>query len=86
MLKIPRDLIIRSQIFLLVLLILEAELPDHDLDVGLGGSLQQLLQPHQASVVLVEDREALPAETLDEIGERLEVRNDNSVSLRNECL
>ena len=86
MLKIPRDLIIRSQIFLLVLLILEAELPDHDLDVRLGRSLQQLLQPHQASVVLVEDCEALPAETLDEIGEGLEVRNDNSVSLRNECL
>ena len=86
MLKIPGDLIIRSQIFLLVLLILEAELPDHDLDVRLGGSLQQLLQPHQAPVVLVEDGEALPAETLDEIGERLEVRNDNSVSPRNECL
>ena len=86
MLKIPGDLIIRSQIFLLVLLILEAELPDHDLDVRLGGSLQQLLQPHQASVVLVEDGEALPTETFDEIGERLEVRNDNSVSLRNECL
>ena len=31
---------------LLILVIFEIELSDHNLDVGLGGSLQQLLQPH----------------------------------------
>ena len=32
---------------LLILVIFKIELSDHNLDVRLGGSLQQLLQPHQ---------------------------------------
>ena len=56
---------------LLVFIIFKAELSDHDLDVRLGGRLQQLLQPHEAPVVLVEDGEALPAKTCYQIRESL---------------
>ena len=55
----------------LVFIIFKAELPDHDLDVRLGGRLQQLLQPDEAPVVLVEDGEALPAKTCYQIRECL---------------
>ena len=60
-----------NELALLVFIVFKAELSDHDLDVRLGGGLKQLLQPHEASVVLVEDGEALPAETGYEVRESL---------------
>ena len=54
-----------------VLIVFKAELSHHDLDVGLGWRLQELLEPDQASVVLVQDGEALPAKTGYEVREGL---------------
>ena len=60
-----------TKLALLVFIIFEAELSDHDLDVGLGGGLQQLLEPDEAPVVLVQDGEALPAKTCYQVRESL---------------
>ena len=60
-----------TKLALLVFIIFEAELSDHDLDVWLGGGLQQLLEPDEAPVVLVQDGEALPAKTCYQVRESL---------------
>ena len=71
LLKSILKLVIHRGAFYLFFIVFKAELPDHDLDVRLGGGLEQLLQPHEASVVLVEDGEALPAKTCYQIRESL---------------
>ena len=45
-------------------------------EVGVRGGLEQLLQPNQALVVLVQDGEALPSEGVDQacVGLRYESR------------
>ena len=45
-----------------VISLTEAEFPEENLGVGLQWRLDQLLEPEEAVVVLVEDGQALPAE------------------------
>ena len=49
---------------LLPVILIRRQLPDDDSDVRLRRRLEQLLQPHQPLVVLVQDGVGAPAETL----------------------
>ena len=59
LLHLPQDLLV-------LVLVLEAELVDNRPQVRVCGGLEQLLQPDQPLVVLVEDGEAAPPKGLDQ--------------------